>query len=128
MEKSNRLPKLEEGLILALQALDNQVKRALERTPAEREESGVQKWKPHEERIEKVCGFVLDNFGEEIELDSVLIMSQAFVKVLSIICDELGAHGLGDIRSSYVKETLSRLSIEIERSKNIFREDSPRLM
>jgi len=128
MDKPNRLPKLEEGLLLALNALDNQVKRAMERTPAEREVAGVQKWKPHDERIEKVCGFVLDNFGEDIELDSILIMSQAFVKILSILCDELKTEGLGDIRSAYVTEALSKLAIEIERTQNIFREEAPRLM
>jgi len=127
MSKQDRKPLLEESLLTALKAIDNQVARAMERTPAEREVSGVQKWKPFDDKIEQVSTLILDNFGEGISLDGVLVMSQAMVKALSILSSELGSEGLGDLRTSYVKEALQLLSIEIERAKNIFKEDAPSL-
>lgn len=127
MSKQDRKPLLEESLLTALKAIDNQVARAMERTPAEREVSGVQKWKPFDDKIEQVSTLILDNFGEGISLDGVLVMSQAMVKALSILSSELGSEGLGDLRTTYVKEALLLLGIEIERAKNIFKEDAPSL-
>lgn len=120
---------LESGLMQALKALDNQVSRALERTPAEREESGVQKWKPYSERVELVSGFLLDSFAEEeIGLDSLLILAQVFPKVLSILGDELGEEGLGKIRSSYFQSVLESVERESGRALRQFRGGQNELM
>ena len=126
--KPQKLPLLDESLIRALELIDSQIARAMERTPAEREVSGVQKWKPFEERIERLSGLLLDNFGERVQLDSVVVLSQVMVKVLSILCQEMGSDGLGDVRGQYVQEALKLLEIEIERSIAVFKEEKGILM
>ena len=126
--KPQKLPLLDESLIRALELIDSQIARAMERTPAEREVSGVQKWKPFEERIERLSGLLLDNFGERVQLDSVVVLSQVMVKVLSILCQEMGSDGLGDVRGQYVQEALKLLEIEVERSIAVFKEEKGILM
>ena len=128
MSEKIKLSILEESLLRALQALDSQVQRAMERTPQQREESGVQKWKPFEERVEKLTGFILDAFGESIELDSVIILTQTMAKALSMLCEDLGTEGLGDLRSAYVEDTLRVLSIEIERAQRVLKKEQFQLM
>lgn len=128
MSKDQKLPLLDESLLRALELIDSQISRAMERTPAQREESGVQKWKPLEERVEKLSTLILDNFGERVELDSVVVLTQVFTKVLSIICQELGEEGLGTMRSEYVKNTLSLLDIEIQRAGVVFKTNTDLLM
>ena len=128
MSEKIKLSVLEESLLRALQALDSQVQRAMERTPAEREESGVQKWKPFEERVEKLTGLILDAFGETIELDSIIILTQTMAKALSMLCEDLGTEGLGDLRSAYVEDTLRVLSIEIERAQRVLKKEHVQLM
>jgi hypothetical protein len=114
---SDHLPPLEGGLLQAMRALDNQIARAMERTPAEREVSGVQKWTPYAERVELVSTFLLESFGdEEVKLDSVLILAQAFPKVLAILSDELGREALGKVRSAYVEAVLENLEREMGRA------------
>ncbi len=128
MKEKVKLTILEESLIRALQALDSQVQRAMERTPAQREESGVQKWKPFEERVEKLTGLILDAFGESIELDSVIILTQTMAKSLSMLCEDLGSEGLGELRSAYVEDTLRLLSIDIERAQRVLKKEQVQLM
>ncbi len=123
------LPKLESGLLQAMQALDNQIARAMERSPSELEVSGVQKWKPYAERVEAVSTFLLESFGgEEINLDSLLVLSQVFPKVISILSDELGREGLGELRSSYVLSVLEGLEREAGRAIRNFKEVGSELM
>ena len=114
MSKREKLPPLEEGLLAALQAIDNQVAREIgSRTPVEREEHGVQKWEPLTARIERVCGFVLDKFGEnEIDLDGLVVLGQALTKTLQLLYEELGEEGLGKVRFKYCSSALE----EIEKS------------
>lgn len=129
MKKSEeKLSVLEESLLRALEALDSQIQRSMQRTPAEREEQGVQKWKPIEERVEKLTGLLLDAFGNTIELDSIIILSQTMAKALSMICSDLGVEGLGDVRSRYVEDTLRLLSIEIERTQRLLKRSEISLM
>ncbi len=128
MSEPEKLSILEESLIRALRALDSQIQRAIERTPSQREESGVQKWKPYEDRVEKLTGLILDAFGETIELDSVIILTQTMAKALSMLCEDLGSEGLGAIRSAYVEDTLRVLSIEIERAQRVFKKEQVSLM
>ena len=120
---------LEGGLLQAMKALDNQIARSLERTPAEREKSGVQKWQSYSERVEGVSTFILDAFAdEEVGLDSLLVLTQSFPKVLSILCDELGRDGLGEVRTSYVESVLESLEREAGRALRQLKQGSGDLM
>jgi len=102
-KKEERLSQHEEGLLMAMRALDNQVAREWQkRSPAEREIHGVQKWEPIAKRVENLSVFVLDSFADEsVGLDSLLILAQTMAKSLQLIVDELGEEGLGEIRRSY---------------------------
>lgn len=114
MSKKEKLPPLEEGLLTALQAIDNQIAREVgSRSPAEREEHGVQKWEPLVTRVERICGFILDKFGEnELDLDGIVVLSQALTKTLQLLYEELGEEGLGKVRFNYCTTALE----EIEKS------------
>ncbi len=80
---SNNKDSVRLGLIQALQAIDSQVARAMQRSPAERELHGVQKWQPYSERIERIAAQVIDALNDgEIALDSLLVVSQALVRRL----------------------------------------------
>ncbi|MCB0359421.1 MAG: hypothetical protein KDD44_07285, partial [Bdellovibrionales bacterium] len=75
-EKTPKEEPLVRGLRMAMQALDRQVARAMQRDPAERDVHGVQKWEPLQERIERVSSFLLNSLGEqEIQLDSLLVLA-----------------------------------------------------
>lgn len=94
--------KLEEGLLQAMKAIDNQIARAMQRSPAAREVHGVQKWEPFTSRVEGIAAFLLQELGDtNVGLDSLLVCAQAFAKALQLVCDDLGPDGLGDIRASY---------------------------
>ncbi len=115
---AEKLPPLEDGLLKAMQALDNQLARAIARTPAEREVHGVQKWEPIEERVERVSVFLLDSVGAgQSGVESLVILSQAFSKALVLLCEDLGGDGLGQIRSKYVLHASELLSKDAERLK-----------
>jgi hypothetical protein len=108
---SEKLTPLEEGLLKALRAIDNQVAREMQRTPAELEKLGVQKWEPYNKRIENVATFLIDSISEQhIQLDSVLVLSQALVKVMKIFAEDLGEEGLGKMRSAYMRWAMENLS------------------
>lgn len=116
-EKEKNRPLLEQGLSTALQALDSQIARAIQRSPAEREVHGVQKWDPIQQRVETVCAHVLNGIGdEEFTLDGVLVLAQAFTKGLALLVDELGEEGLGAIRSKYCAAALESIVTDGERS------------
>ena len=106
----NRRSMLEEGLLTALHAIDQQIARAMERSPAEREKEGVQKWGPYTEKIEQVCSLMLSKTGEEeIHLDSLIVIAQASVKALKLITEELGPEGLGKVRSNYCQVAFEQI-------------------
>ena len=128
MTKEQKLPLLDESLIRALELIDSQVARAMERTPEQREKGGVQKWKPLEERVERLSTLILDNFGDRVQLDSILVLSQAMVKVLGLLCQEMGQDGLVELRSLYIQDALKILEIEVERTIGVFKEDKTVLM
>lgn len=108
--------KLEEGLLQAMKALDTQIARAMQRTPAEREVHGVQKWEPYETRVENLTAFVLNELGDNtVSLDSLLVLSQAFTKALRLACDDLGPGGLGAVRSSYCIDALQKIARDASR-------------
>lgn len=108
---NEKLTPLDEGLLRALRAIDNQVAREMQRTPAELEKLGVQKWEPFNKRIENIAAFLIDNISEQnVQLDSLLVLSQALVKVLKIFSEDLGEEGLGKMRSAYMRWALENLS------------------
>ncbi len=99
--------KLEQGLLQAMKAIDNQIARAMQRTPAERDAHGVQKWEPYNTRVENVTAFLLEELGENsTSLDSLLVFAQAFPKALHLLVHDLGREGLGDIRTAYCLEAM----------------------
>jgi len=116
--EKNRSP-LEDGLFKACRAIENQIAREMQRTPAQRDQHGVQKWEPYAKRIESICSFLLEETateaGQGVSLDALLVLSQAVTKALSILTDELGEKGLGTVRAAYVREAAKNLKRDILR-------------
>jgi len=110
---------LEAALLKAMQSIDNQIAREMQRTPAEREVHGAQKWKPFDTRIENIAAFVLNALGDDsAKLDSVLVLSQAFTKALRLAMEDLGSDGLGKIRTEYCSQTMERIQQDAEKGRS----------
>lgn len=121
-----KLPPLEQGILRAMKALDRQILREMQRTPAEREEKGVQKWEPIDTRIELVTSFVLNVLGEgEVELDSLLVMSQAMTKALRFVVHDLERDGLGELRTTYCQQALERISKDADDGARVLKDEAP---
>ena len=116
---------LDDGLIAAMQAIDNQIARAVSsRSPAEREEHGVQKWEPMDTRIENVTVLVMNALGENsIQLDSVLVLAQAMLKSLQLVAEDLGEDGLGKVRSGYCRSAGDKMLRTLEKMANALGDD-----
>lgn len=107
----------------AMQAIDSQIAREMQRTPAELEQLGVQKWEPYAKRIELISAFILNSLGEQkVELDSALVLAQAFSKSLQIIAEDLGEEGLGQVRSSYCRMAFDNISRSCQSGLAILRD------
>lgn len=119
---------LEESLISAMQALDKQILRAVSsRTPEKTEKHGIQKWEPISERVEMVATLILNELGDNnLELDSLLVLSQAFSKALQLVAEDLGTDGLGELRTGYLKKAFELISDSAERGEQAL-QDSPLL-
>lgn len=118
---------LEAGLLTAMQSLDKQITRELQRSPAELEQHGVLKWEPINTRVERVVGLILDYFEERrVELDSSMVLAQAFTKALGLIVQDLGQDGLGKVRGAYCLDTLERVKTDAERALQLLRD--PKLL
>lgn len=101
-EEEVKLSPMEEGILRAMSAIDKQVAREMQRTPAELDVHGVQKWEPYQKRIEFITSFVLNMLGDEkVQLDSLLVFAQAFAKSLALVVEDLGEEGLGKLRTEY---------------------------
>ena len=123
-QKENKGAPLKEGLITAMKALDNQVAREMQRTPAEEGVLGVQKWGPYQKRVEDVTTLIIDEIGDRtITLDSVLILAQAFAKSLQLLVSELGQDGLGVVRTQYCQAAMEAVSTDAERALGLLREE-----
>lgn len=121
-EKKQKLPPLERGLLDAMKAIDRQVEREMQRTPAEREQHGVQKWEPYRTRIEKICELFLNSVGdEEFSLDSILVLAQASAKSLSLLVEDLEEAGLGNVRTRYCLEARRLISHDMDRIQEILK-------
>ncbi len=116
-KKEQKTPPLEAGIVQAMQALDRQIARRMERSPGEREEKGVQKWDPFSEKIEEVVTLVLDELGHDnVKLDSLIVLSQAMTKALYLLIEELGEEGLGTLRSAYCRQTIEAVERDCSRA------------
>lgn len=112
------------NLSAVLRALDNQVAREMQRSPAEREQHGVQKWEPYARRIEKICAFVLNAVGDDdCGLDAVLIMAQAMSKSLGLLVEDLGTEHLGAMRSAYCRAALAAIERDARNGLALLRQD-----
>ena len=102
--------KMEEGLLAAMRAIDNQVARAMQRSPAQRDVHGVQKWEPYAMRVEQVTAFVLEELGNNsVTLDGLLVLGQAFTKALAFAVSDLGRDGLGATRAAYCLDAVEKI-------------------
>jgi len=127
MSKIDTLPPLEAGVLTALRAIDNQVARELQRTPADLTKHGVQKWEPFQKRIESISSFIIECLGERrIELDGILVLAQALTKTLSLLIDDLGEKGLGKVRTGYCVGALENIIAHAERTMRSMKGDGGR--
>lgn len=111
--KVKKVERLEEYLVGAMRAVDNQIARMLQRSPEEVEASGVQKWEPYQRKVEQLSKIMLDAFGDQsVQLDSILVFSQAFLKSLKIIVEDLDREGLGNIRTQYCRSALDNIEFD----------------
>ena len=125
-EKLEKGTLLHDGLLTALRALDKQVAREMQRTPAEEELLGVQKWNPYQKRIENIVSYLLELFADRtITLDSLLILSQALSKTLKVLIQDLGREHLGEIRSSYCAVALQTIEKDCTAALDILRDKEP---
>mgnify|MGYP003611139717 CR=1 FL=1 len=126
---NDQLPKLEQGLLLAMQAIENQVARDISsRTPSESEVHGVSKTGPYLERIERISGFVLDAFADGlVGVDSIVVMSHSLCTALKLVVEELGSEGLGDVRSKDCLSTIRAISISLESVKEVLVDKTTRI-
>jgi hypothetical protein len=116
--------KLEEGLSQAMKAIDNQIARAMQRTPAERETQGVQKWEPYANRVEGIASFLLEEVGDnQIGLDPLIVCAQAFTKALQLLVDDLGEDGLGKVRAAYCLDAMNKISRDAQRVTDALSEE-----
>ena len=117
--------KLEEGLSQAMHAIDTQVARAMQRSPAEREVMGVQKWEPYDTRVEHLTAYILNELGDNsVGLDSVLVLAQAFTKALRLATEDLGSDGLGAVRTSYCVDAMEKVTRDAGKALAELRTDS----
>jgi hypothetical protein len=113
----------EELLLRAMRAIDNQIAREMQRTPAELEEQGVKKWEPMEKRAELTVSTVLDSLGEnEIQVESVLVIAQALCKVILLVSEDLGADGLGKVRAEYFREAIKKIARDMQHGEKALQE------
>jgi hypothetical protein len=105
---------LEDGLLRALRALDNQILRETQRDAIGRAEHGVGKDDAIEKRVEQLSTWFLDSLGEaDISLEALLVLSRASTKALSLLARDLGSDGLGAIRTRYCLQSLEDLERDL---------------
>ena len=120
MNDSKNLPPLEASILRALQAIDSQIDREMQRTPADRETHGVQKWAPMSTRIERIVTFALDQFSQdEVKIESLLVMAQALTKAVRFAVEELGEDGLGKMRSDYCRRTVDEIGQDAHKASQV---------
>lgn len=109
MSEEKRTP-MEEALIQAMQAIDRQIAREMQRSPAEESRLGVLKIEPFRKRVELIASLIINELGSDvIALDSILVLAEAFPKALQILAEDLGVEGLGKLRSQYCSSCFSSI-------------------
>jgi hypothetical protein len=123
MSKKEKGPLLESGLLQAMQAIDGQIAREMQRSPGEVERGGTLKWEPFNKRVEGVSSFLMNALGDrEIELDSLLVLSQALVKSLYLVVEDLQREGLGKVRASYCLSAAEGIEKDARRTVEVLRD------
>ena len=113
----------EELLLRAMRAIDNQIAREMQRSPAELEEHGVKKWEPMEKRAELTVSTVLNSLGDnEIQCESVLVIAQALCKVIFLVTEDLGPDGLGKVRAEYFREAIRKITRDMQHADKALQE------
>ena len=60
--------------------------------------------------MEEATAIILDGFADgHVQLDSLVVLSQSLVKALYLVVEEVGAEGLGDLRSAYCEDALEKI-------------------
>ena len=120
-----KLSPMEEGILRAMSAVDKQVAREMQRSPAELEVHGVQKWEPYQKRIEFISSFILNLLGDDkVQLDSLLVFSQAFAKTLALVIEDLGEEGLGKLRSDYALAATENIAKDCFKTTQVLKNTS----
>lgn len=105
---------LEEGLLQALRAIDNQILRETQRDALGRESHGVGKDDAIERRVENVSSWFLDTFSDDrVKLEALLVLSRASTKAISLLARDLGSDGLGTMRTRYCLQSLEDLERDV---------------
>jgi hypothetical protein len=119
-----KLSPLEDGLLRAMSAIDNQIAREMQRYPEQVERQGVQKWEPHGKRVELISSFLMNCLGDQkINMDSLLVLAQASAKALSLVIADLGSDGLGKVRSDYCRVAMEAISSDSRRAVQSLQEE-----
>ena len=119
-----KLSALEEALLRAMNAIDNQIAREMQRYPEQVERQGVQKWEPHSKRVELISSFLMNSLGDQnINMDSLLVLAQATTKALALVVSDLGEEGLGKVRSDYCRVAMDNISSDARRAVQSLREE-----
>ena len=119
-----KLSPLEDGLLRAMSAIDNQIAREMQRYPEQVERQGVQKWEPHGKRVELISSFLMNCLGDQkINMDSLLVLAQASTKALSLVIADLGSDGLGKIRGDYCRVAMEAISSDARRAVQSLQEE-----
>lgn len=114
MNKKSKQAPLEEGLLKALKAIDNQVLRLMQKDIKTRDEHGIKKLHIFDQKVEDISSLLLNALGDkEIDLDSVVVLSQALVKVLSFVVSDLGKDGLGKVRTENSLHALNNIERDL---------------
>lgn len=120
-EETLQLSKTEQHLIDCLKSFDSQIAREMQRSPSQLEKQGVQKWTPYQRHIERLSAVLISSLGEQqVDLDSLIVMSQAFAKTLRLVCEDLEDAGLGRLRAAYCKAAFEEILEDARRGKEVF--------
>ena len=73
--------------------------------------------------VQPQCFLVTEDFGDqEVTLDGVLVFAQAMSKTLLLAVEDLGADGLGRIRSSYCEAAMQNIAQDVSRGLQMLRQ------
>ncbi|RIL06941.1 MAG: hypothetical protein DCC75_10400, partial [Proteobacteria bacterium] len=104
---------------------DNQIAREMQRDPSKLAAKGVTRWEPFSKRIELIAAFALEKLGNnDVDLDSIIVLAQSYVKALALLVEDLGQGGLGKMRTGYCLDAMERIAADAERGIGLLRESN----